>query len=791
MGTTGSTKYVGNNQRLVGDNRFLTGNGQFIDDISLPGMVHMAVLRSPYPHAAIINVDLKNVRESPLCIAAINGQEAAETTNPMPHRGNPSLIGGKTCDIRCLPIEKTVYAGEPIAAVVAHSRNDAEAILSLINVQYKELPYLLDASDALADNAPIIHKPWGSNLVCQVTHAEGNVDDAFAVAEHTLADEFRIHRYSTQPIETRGYIGNWDTRSETLTLHSSGQNPHPERFAIAESLRITEERVRVTLPDIGGAFGLKMHPYPEEVLVCLMSRQTGLPVKWVESRTECLLIGGREQSHRWKAAFDDNGKILALRDHFLTNIGALSATPGWGMSRLTALTFPGGYKIPATDIQVSVVVTNKSPWNASRGYGKEATTLILEHICDRIATKLKIDPADVRRANFVQPNEFPYKTNSGLNLDSGNYEKLLDKALKLADYPKKRKYQYQERQRGKAIGIGLAFEVTPEGADLPGSFTGGFDTSTVRMSPTGRVTVLGGTTTPGSGNDTAIAQIVADELGVDFETVTVIQGDTETCPYGFGNANGRSTMMGGGSAQLAARDIRDRILAVAARLLETSESDLKLSQGKVTTRNTKSSISIAEIANTLYTLAYREAWGIDPSLESTRVYKPGNIDHRPDQQGRIQPYATFSNAMHVCTIDLDLETGRIQILSHAIADDCGTLINPIAVKSQMFGAAAMGIGGALSEYLPYGDNGNLLTENFKTYLMPRAGDIPSFEFDHQITPSPFTSLGTKGAGEAGVGGAAAALTNAVNDALSPWGVVIRELPLSPPNILAAITQQKK
>ena len=479
-----------------------------------------------------MRVDLSRARASNFCLAAIDGQEAARVTEPMQHRGNPSIVGGNTCDVRCLAVGKAVYAGEPVAAVVAGSRADADAILDLVEVEYEPLPPVVETDAALADAAPVIHETWGSNLVLRVAHVEGDVDGALATAPNRLSDTFRIHRYSTQPLETRGYIGDWDARTDSLTLHVSGQNPHQERMVVAEALRIEEERVRVILPDVGGAFGLKMHPFPEEILVCLLSRKLGRPVKWIESRAECLLIGAREQVHRWEVGFDDSGRILALRDHFVTNIGALSATPDWGMSRLTALTFPGGYKIPATDIQVSVAVTNKAPWNASWGYGKEATALVLEHVCDRVASELGIEPADVRRQNFVEPHEFPFKSNSGLNLDSGDYAGLLDLALELADYDGLREQQARAREAGRTVGLGIAFELTPEGADLPGSFTGGFDTSTVRMSPTGRVTVLGGTTTPGSGNDTAIAQIVADELGVELAAVSVVQGDTESCPYG-------------------------------------------------------------------------------------------------------------------------------------------------------------------------------------------------------------------------------------------------------------------
>ena len=790
MSTTAPSPYVGRDQKPLDGDRFLTGRAQFVDDIRLAGMVHLAVLRSPHAHARIVKVDLDSVRSSPLCLAALEGEEATELAGPIPHRGNPGLVGGNTRDERCLATGKVIYEGEPVAAVVAGTRADAEALLALIEVEYERLPHILDADASLAPDAVRINEEWDSNLVCHVAHTEGDVDAALDAAPHRLADELRIHRYSTQPIEMRGYVADWDARTEKLTLHASGQNPHLERGAIAEALGLTDERVRVVLADIGGAFGLKMHVYPEELLACLMSQKLGRPVRWLESRAECLMVGAREQTHRWEVAFDEKGRILALRDHFVANIGTLSAAPGWGMARLTALTFPGGYKIPATDIQVSVAVTNKSPWNASRGYGKEATALLLEHVCDRIASALDVDPADVRHQNFVQPHEFPFKANSGLNLDSGDYGRLLEAALTLADYPALRARQREARTAARpgALGIGIAFEVTPEGADLPGAFTGGFDASTVRMSPRGRVTVLGGTTTPGSGNDTAIAQIVADELGVGLDTVTVVQGDTDRCPYGFGNGNGRSTMMGGGSAQLAARELRGRLLTIASRVLEAPEQELELADGEARVSGTSRSMPIADVAFTSYTLAYREGLGVESALEATRVYKPGNIDHRVDEKGRISAYATFSNAVHVCAVEVDTETGRVEILSHAIADDCGTMINPLAVKGQMFGAAAMGLGGALSEHLVYDDDGRLVTTGFKSYLMPRAGDLPSFDFAHQVTPSPFTSLGTKGAGEAGVGGASAAVLNAVNDALAPQGVLITQLPLSPPAILDAITR---
>jgi aerobic carbon-monoxide dehydrogenase large subunit len=470
-------------------------------------------------------------------------------------------------------------------------------------------------------------------------------------------------------------------------------------------------------------------------------------------------------------------------------VGALGAPPGWGMAFLTALSFPTGYKIPNQDVQVSIVATNKGPWNASRGYGKEATNLVMERIVDLVAQKLGMDPAEVRRRNFIHKDEFPYKTNAGLNIDSGDYHGALEKALRMMGYDDLRAEQERLRAEGRYLGVGIAFELTPEGGDIPGTLVAGFDTTTVKMDPQGKVTVLTGVTTPGGGNETGIAQIVADEVGVPLEDVTVIQGDTGLCPYGFGNYSGRSMLVGGGSAALAARDIRAKLEQVAAAMLETEPENLEFADGTVSRKdNPDASLPVETVAYSVLTLAFATAAMVEPTLESTRVYKPDNITHIPDEKGRIQPYPSYSNAVHLAVVEVDAETGTVDLKRFGVVHDCGTIINPTFVEGQMQGAVAMGVGAALSEELVYDAEGHLLTDRFKTYLMQRAGDLPSFEMEHQVTPSPFTLLGAKGAGEAGVGGSQAAVANAVNDALAPLGVTLRQMPLKPPNVLRAIRE---
>ena len=781
------TPYVGSRARKQRGDRFVTGRMTYVGDVTLPGTTHLAVLRSPYAHARIGATRLDRARAAPGVVAVVDGAQAAELTDPIPHFIDPSVFGGKTTAVRCLAVGKVVYAGQPVVAVVAETAQDAEAALDLVEVDYEPLPHVLEVDDALAPDAPVLYEGWDDNVVMTIPFTEGDVDAALRDAPHTISEELRIQRYSTQPIEPRGYLASWDAHDESYTFYGACQNPHPLRWVLANALRSDESRVRVIAPTVGGGFGLKMHGHPEETLVCLLTRLTGRPVRWIEDRAETLLIGGREHLHRFDVGFDDEGRITAFRDHFTANVGALGAPPGWGMAFLTALGFPTGYAIPATDVVVTVVATNKGPWNASRGYGKEATNLVMERAVDLVAAQLDLDPVEVRRRNLIAADQFPYKMNSGLNIDSGDYHAALDKAVELIGLDDLRDEQRRLREQGRYLGVGVAFELTPEAADIPGTMVGGFDTTTVRLDPSGTVTVLTGVTSPGGGNDTGIAQIVADELGVLLDDVTMVQGDTELCPYGFGNYSGRSMVVGGSSALLAARDIKEKVVTVAAVMLETEPDDIVLGRGMASSRSQpEKQLPIREVSYAVHTLAFVVAAGIDPPLESTRVYKPENISHLPDEKGRIQPYPTYSNAVHVARVEVDVETGKVQVDRLGVVHDCGTMINPTFVEGQMEGAVVMGVGAALMEQQHYDEDGRLRSDRFKAYLMPRASDVPSIEMVHQSTPSPYTLLGTKGAGEAGVGGAQAAIANAVHDALAPLGVVVREMPLSPPNVLRAV-----
>ena len=497
--------------------------------------------------------------------------------------------------------------------------------------------------------------------------------------------------------------------------------------------------------------------------------------------------------HRFKVGFSSDGTISALKDHFVANVGALGAPPGWGMAFLTGMSMPTGYKITNTDVVATVVATNKSPWNAARGYGKEATNLVMERIIDIVARSLDMDPLEVRRRNLIQSHEFPYKTNGGLNIDSGDYHAAIDKAVEMIGLDQVRAEQLRLLQEGRYLGVGFAFELTPESGDIPGTLVGGFDTSTVKMSPSGEVTVLTGVTTPGGGNDTSILQIVVDELGVTMADASIHQGDTDTSPYGFGNYSGRSMVTGGNAAYLAACDIRVKLIEVASRMLETDNTDIELGGGFARSKRDPSrSVPVSDVAYTIYTLAFATATGVEPPLESTRTYQPGNIQQLPDENGKINIYPTYSNAVHVAVVEVDVETGSVDLQRYGVVHDCGTVINPRFVEGQMEGAVVMGVGAALMEQSIHDpDTGALLTDSFKSYLMPRASDVPMIEMRHQVTPSPFTALGLKGAGEAGIGGAQAAISNAVHNALAPLDVTIRKMPLNPGNVLHAIKYRAK
>ncbi|TXS95966.1 xanthine dehydrogenase family protein [Parahaliea maris] len=782
-----SKGYVGKFVRTKEGRAPLLGKAKYTNDYTFAGQLYAHILRSPHASAVINSVDVSGAKKVAGVRLVMSGREVAEYTNPITDYLDPAVFGGKSADIRPMAVDRAWCFGQPVAIVVADDANIARYAASRIQVDYTPLEAVTDAEQALAEDAPRVVPEWDDNLLMYVPFVFGDTDSAFASAAHVVSTEVGIHRFSTQPMETRCYNAVWEHDTESITLYATSQNPHPLRLVLAETLRMPENKIRIIASTIGGAFGMKMHGHPEESLLCLMAKLTGRPVKWVESREECLLIGAREQRHYLEMAFDDEGRMLGLRDRFYANLGAPSACPGWGMAFLTGLTMPGPYRVRDIDVQVHAVNTNKPSWNAARGYGKESTAIALELAMDHAARQLGMSPVELRLKNFIRHDEFPYGSPTGLMYDSGDYGGALSKALDAINHEDWLEKQAQALAEGRYIGIGVAFELTPEGGAIPGTMVAGYDSSTVRVGPDGTVRVLTGITSPGTGNATGIAQIVADELGVDIDHIEVLQGDTNASPYGFGNYSGRSTIVGGGSAALAAQDVRKMIDKVAAALLEVDLEALEFQDGLYFGRGKPGTpLSFAEVCYAAYTRAYDVALCIEPPLEVTRTFRPPSIRHTPDKNGHINPYPSYSNAAYVSVCEVDRETGKVELLAISAAHDCGKVINPVLVEGQACGAIGFGLGGVLSEEITFDEGGRQLTRSFVDYVMPRMSDVPDITMVHHDSPNPDTYLGLKGAGEAGVGGSAAAVVNSVNNALQPLGVLIHDLPLSPPRVWAAI-----
>jgi carbon-monoxide dehydrogenase large subunit len=766
----------------------VTGTATYTADISLPGMLHGAIVRSIHPHARILGVDARAALAVPGVAAVIDGVAAAKVCGPIPHSLDPGHLGGNRAEIRCLALGRTRYVGEPVAFVAADTPATALAAARAIAVSYEPLGAVLDADEALLPGAPLLCDEWGTNVIIAGGAGQDDFDEVASTCEHRLSGELRVHRGNAAPIEPRAWLADWDRARRRLTLYATCQNPHPLRTTLAQALHLAETHVHVIAPRSGGSFGLKMYGNREDFLAPLMAIHLGRPVRLLEERAASLLAGAHEQTHRYEVAFAADGGVKALRVRSLANHGAPAPGHGWGMAFVCALTMGAGYSIEHVRAEYTVVATNKAPWNGTKPFGKDGAALVLEHVMEEVAAAMDLDPAEVRRRNLLAPERLPYVTPTGIELDSGRYEEALDRVLARLDYAGARAAQRARRGDSELLGIGLGLEVTPEGADIPGALVGGFDTSTVRLEPSGEATVLTGVTSPGGGNDTAIAQLVADELGLLPADVEVVQGDTDRCPYGFGNISSRSLVAGGGAAVLAARDVAARVRIVAARMLESDPGQVTLAAGVA--RAGDRSIPIAVVAEAVHSLGYLLALDIEPNLESTRSFRPTNIRHTPDSQGRLQPYGNYPYAVHAAIVEVDRGTGLVRLRRHVVVHDCGTQVNPMFVEGQVHGGVAMGAGAALGEELRYREDGQPLSVGFKTYLLARASDMPTIELEHMVTPSPFTLLGAKGAGEAGYAGAQAAVFNAVNDAIRPLGASLRQLPASAPHVLAALAQAR-
>lgn len=772
-GTGARPKAIGARVQRLEDPRLLTGKGSYVDDRQPRGLLHVVFRRSDQAHARIKAVDLSAAR-------ALPGVIGAYCLDDLSGLAQPGLATSTMRDYQPTPLyplarDKVRFVGEAIVAIVAESRYIAEDALDLLQVDLDPLPAVCDPEAALEAGAPLLHENAGSNLIVERSFERGDVEAAFAAAAVRVQGRFRFHRKSPLAMENRTYLAEFDAGQRLLTLHSSTQVPGIIRDALAEILGLSGNGIRVVAPDVGGGFGGKASLYPEEICVCLLARQLRRPVKWTSDRLEDLAATsqGFDEIIDAALALDADGHIVALRSEVIGDVGAYSIYP-WtaGLEPVQVISFmPGPYRVPVYRGHVRAVATCKSPTGPYRGVGRPISTFVMERLVDMAARRLAMDPRQLRRINLVKGEEFPYKTAPGIVWDRSGFIECLEGACEAAGYDALRAAQAAARAEGRWVGIGLASyaELTGIGSRISASpgmpINTGTETSILRIDSTGAVTASFGVASHGQGLETTLAQVIADELGARLEEIRVIHGDSAAVAHGTGSYASRSTVLAGGAATLASRGLREKVLRVAAHLLEAAASDIEVADGVARVSGTDRQLSFREIAKAVYSQMGRLPKELREDLSETRTYDPF--------------FGTTTSATHLAQVEVDPRTCRITVQRYVVAEDCGRLINPLIVDGQVHGAVAQGIGAALFEEIVYDDEGQLLTASLVDYVVPSAAELPSIETVHIESESPSTVGGFRGMGEGGTIGAPAAIANAVADALSPLGIEVHELPVTP------------
>jgi carbon-monoxide dehydrogenase large subunit len=777
-----SGKSIGARVLRTEDARLLTGRGEFVDDIRLPGMLHAAFVRASFAHARINGVD-------PSVALAMPGVHAVFTAADM-NRGLqttrlPSLVPNPysifACTQYALAQDEVCYVGEPIAIVVADTRHRAEDAAAAVAVGYEPLPAIADCRDAVKEGAALAHVGAPDNKAAQFKVSYGDVAGAFGSAAHIYKEELWHHRGCGHALECRGVLADVSLRDGSLTVWSSTQTPHLEKRVLAQLLERSPETIRVIAPDVGGGFGPKAVFYGEDAAVAAAALRLKQPVKWIEDRREHFLATTQERDQYWsiEIALDADAHLLGVRGSMLHDTGAYLP---WGvvMPYIAATTVPGPYVLPAYELVVTVAYTNKVATTPVRGAGRPQAVFAMERLLDRAARELDLDPVAIRRRNLIQPTQMPYavgltfRDGKPVVYDSGDYPEALETALRLsayADFPRRQK---EARALGRHIGIGI-------GSYVEGTGLGPFEGVTVRVLDDGSVSVQSGAAPQGQGHKTMLQQIVSDQLGIAMENIHVTVGDTAPMAMGVGTFASRITANAGPSALIAAQTVRQKILELAARVLDAEIDDLTLDNGQVEVKSgNRRAIGFGDLARMAQGFpGFSFAPGETPGLEHTAYFTP--------------PQAAYCNGTHVVEVEVDVETGTVRILNYTVAHDSGTLINPLIVDGQIQGGVAHGIGNALLEWMGYDENAQPLTVTFADYLLPGACDVPSIVALHQETPSPLNPLGVKGAGEGGTIPAAAAIVAAIENALSPFSVKLSESPMTPHRIVAALRacQQEK
>lgn len=787
-------RLVGARVKRVEDRRLLTGRGRFTDDYRPPGLLHAAFVRAHDAHARIVRIDSTRAKAVDGVAAVLTGQDFAGRVKPM--CAVSTMAGYRITPWPALAVDKVRYVGEAVASVVACTRYVAEDAAELVSIEYQPLEPVCDPAAAASPGSALLHESAQSNVLVsrefshgaatpgisragapdEASHAAG---DSLAAETIAVRERFRIRRHAAVCIEPRCYIAEYNPGEDFLTLHSTTQCPGVVRATVAELLGMAENRVRVISIDVGGGFGAKSSVYPEEVAVCAMARILGRPVKWTSDRREDLMA----TSQAWDEIIDAeltvkrDGEIVELKAEVLADVGAYSVYPWTAcIEPVQTVSFlPGPYHVPNYWARASAVATCKAPTGPYRGVGRPLSTFVMEGLIERAGHRLGIDPVEIRLRNYIKSDEFPYKTPTGIVWDRADFDGTLLKARELLDYRRWREQQARARQQGRLIGIGFGsfVELTGIGSATsaaPGMpLPAGTEAATVRVDPSGTVTAIFGVAAHGQGLETALAQIVADELGVTMEDVRVVWGDTDVAPYGTGSYASRGAVMGGGAAIMASRQVAEKARRIAAHLLETASSPRTSAQtDSAIGGREQSRISLREIARAAYAGVKRLPKGLEPGLEATCFYDPY--------------YGTASYAAHGAVVEVDPETFAVSILRYVVADDCGRMINPLIVDGQVYGGVAQGLGAALLEEVVYDPGGQLVTGSLMDYLLPLATDIPRIAVSHMDIPSPTSLGGFRGVGESGTIGAPATVANAINDALSPLGIELCELPITPTRI---------
>jgi carbon-monoxide dehydrogenase large subunit len=764
---------VGKPIKRVEDPRLIQGKAVYVDDLGLPGMLHAAIVRSPHAHARITAIRTDAAKALPGVKAVLSG---ADVNPQVAMVASPDVMPGqKSPKHTVLAGNRVYYVGHAVAVVVATNRTIAQDALNLVEVDYDPLPAVTDMEKAVEKGSPLTHPELGTNVAYVWELKGGDAPAGFKAADRVLKMRMRHPRVIPMPIEPRGCVAAWQGGDESLTLWTSTQIPHLIRMLLPKLIGVPEHRIRIIAPEVGGGFGAKLNLYPEELLCCHLTRKLGVPVKWIESRREnaATTIHGRDQIGDYEVAVRKDGTLLAIRSRTLADLGSYLQMGTPAIPTLTGLMLPGCYKLRGVDIQVTGVHTNKMATDAYRGAGRPEATYTIERIMDIVAAELKLDPVEVRLLNFVKPDEFPFKSVAGVTYDSGNYAGALEKAQDLASWDKLMKERDAARREGRLSGVGLStyVEICSFGPSSMMS-AGGWEWGSVRIEMSGQVTVITGATPHGQGQETSFSQIAADRLGVDMSDIQVLRGDTAIAPYGRDTYGSRATAIGGTAILMSVDKIVVKAKILAAHLLKSTPKQLEYKGGRFFVRGKSAkALTWKELAAEAYNAKHLPK-GFEPGLEASSFFEP--------------PNCTFPFGTHIAAVQIDRETGEVEIRKYVAVDDCGNRINPLLVEGQIQGGIAHSIGQALTERTVYSEDGQLITGEFTDYAIPRASDIPEYVMGSTVTPSPSNPMGVKGVGEAGTIGAAPAIANAVIDALSPLGVRHLDMPFTPERVWRAI-----